>query len=89
MSDKDKPVARINLYPVSVSIWANRTEKGIRYSVTIASRYKDAGGKWKNSVSLSENELLLAAKALDLAHSEILKLRAAGYSAEHSDEEAA
>jgi hypothetical protein len=89
MSDTKKPVARVNLHPVSVAIWANRTEKGTRYSVTIASRYKDAGGKWKNSVSLSENELLLAAKALDLAHTEIIKLRAADHAAEQADDEAA
>ena len=89
MSDTKKSVARVNLHPVSVAIWANQTEKGVRYSVTIASRYKDSGGKWKNSVSLSENELLLAAKALDLAHSEILKLRAADRSSGHFDEEAA
>jgi hypothetical protein len=75
MSDKNKPVAKINLFPVSVAVWANETDKGVHYSTTINSRYKDADGKWKNSVSLSENQLLLASKALDMAHTEILKLR--------------
>ena len=89
MSDSKLPVARVNLHPVSVAIWANRTEKGTFYSVTIASRYKDASGKWKNSVSLNEQELLLAAKALDQAHTEILKLRAADRQSGLSDEDAA
>lgn len=89
MSDSKPPIARVKLHPVSVAIWANKTDKGTFYSVTIASRYKDANGKWRNSVSLNEQELLLAAKALDQAHTEILKLRAADRDSGHSDEDAA
>jgi hypothetical protein len=88
MSDAKKPAAKVTLFPVSVAIWANKTDKGTFYSVTIASRYKDKDGRWKNSVSLNENDLLLAAKALDLAHSEILKLRANDRQS-HPDEDAA
>ncbi len=76
MSADKQPVAKINLHPVSVAIWANQSAKGVFYSTTIASRYKDEKGNWRNSVSLNEHELLLAAKALDMAHSEIVKLRA-------------
>jgi hypothetical protein len=89
MSDAKQPAAKINVHPVSVAIWANKTGKAVYYSATIASRYKDADGKWRNSVSLNENELLLAAKALDLAHSEILRLRSADRHADQPEEGAA
>jgi hypothetical protein len=85
MSDTKKPAAKINLFPVSVAIWANKTDKGVFYNATIASRYKDTDGKWKNSVSLGENELLLGAKALDLAHTEVLKLRASERQTDRED----
>lgn len=86
MSDHKKPAARVYLHPVSVAIWANDSGKGTFFSVTIASRYKDATGKWKNSVALNEHELLVAAKALDQAHTEIQKLRLAHGSSEQPDD---
>ena len=76
MSEHKKPAATITLFPVRAAIWANKTDKSTFYSVTIASRYKDPSGKWQNSVSLNESDLLLGSKALDMAHSEIVKLRA-------------
>ncbi len=77
MSDNNKPAARVNMHPVSAAIWRNENAKGETfYSVTVQRNYKDAEGKWKSSDSLNESDLLLAAKVLDLAHTEISKLRA-------------
>jgi len=89
MSDTKKPAARINLYPVSIAIWANRTEKGVNYAGTIDRRYKDADGQWKNSDNFNENEFLLASKAFDLAHTEVLRLREIDRKASKSDDEGA
>ena len=90
MSDSKKPAARVNLHPVSASIWRNENTKGeAYYSVTLQRRYKDAEDKWKNSDSFNENELLLAAKVLDLAHTEISKLRASDRQAQQAEEQAA
>ena len=89
MSDKQKPVSTIDLFPVEASIWRNEGTKGVFYNVTLTSRYKDANGKWQNSPSLSENELLLAAKALDMAHSETLRLRANDRATKRHEDEAA
>jgi hypothetical protein len=76
MSDK-KPAAQVKLFPVSAAIWRNTTKDGKAfYSVTIERSYKDADGKWKSSDSLNEGDLLLAGKVLDLAHTEVVKLRA-------------
>jgi hypothetical protein len=88
MSDNKKPAATINVFPVSIAIWKHETEKGIFYSTTLQRRYRDAGGAWKSSDSLNESDLLLAAKALDLAHTEILKLRANDRNAQPDDQAA-
>jgi hypothetical protein len=75
MSDKKQPVAKIDLYPVSASIWANETEKGTLYSITLERTYKDDEGKWQYTASLGQEHALLGAKALDLAHTKIYELR--------------
>jgi hypothetical protein len=88
MSDNKKPASTINLFPVSLAIWRHETEKGVFYSTTLQRRYRDAEGTWKSSDSLNESDLLLAAKALDLAHTEILKLRASDRNAQPEDQAA-
>ena len=74
MSDTKKPAAKINLYPVSAAIWRKETDKSVLYSVTFEKSYKDSSGKWQSSSSFSESELLLVAKAANLAHDEIQEL---------------
>ena len=89
MSNTTKPAAKVSLYPVTAAIWRNETAKGPAYSVTIQRSYKDAQGNWKSSDSLNESDLLLAAKVLDLAHTEIVRLRTADRKTEQHEEEAA
>jgi len=87
-ADNKKPTARVSIHPVSIAIWKNETEKGAFYSCTLQRRYRDSEGNWKNSDSLSEGDLLITAKALDLAHTEILKLRANDRNAQPEDQAA-
>ena len=90
MSDSKKPAARVSLHPVSAAVWRNENAKGDAfYSVTIQRSYKDADGKWKSTESLNEGDLLLAAKVLDLAHTEISKLRANDRQAQQPEDQAA
>ena len=90
MSDSKKPAARVSLHPVSAAIWRNDNAKGEAfYAVTLQRNYKDADGKWKSSDSLNEGDLLLAAKVLDLAHTEISKLRAKDRQAQQPEDQAA
>ncbi len=90
MSDSKKPAARVNLHPVSASIWRNENAKGeAYYSVTLQRRYKDAEGNWKSSDSLNEGDLLLAAKVLDLAHTEIVKFRTGDRQTQQPEDQAA
>lgn len=76
MSDSKKPVSKVSLYPVKAAIWRNDANGQPYYSATFERSYKDEAGNWKSSSSFSGNDLLLLAKAADLAHTEIEKLRA-------------
>jgi hypothetical protein len=89
MSNTTKPAAKVTMYPITAAIWRNETAKGSAYSVTIQRSYKNAEGEWKSSDSLNESDLLLAAKVLDQAHTEISKLRASDRQAQQPDEQAA
>ena len=64
-----RPAHEIRLQAVRAAIWERETESGVRHSVTLERLYKDAEGRWKNTDSLDRNDLLVAAKVLDLAHS--------------------
>jgi hypothetical protein len=69
--EKQKPVQEVRMGRIKAAIWANDTEKGVRYNVTISRLYKDEE-TWKNSSSFGRDDLLLASKVLDRAHSWIL-----------------
>jgi hypothetical protein len=69
MTRTKTPVHEIRLGSVKAAIWAHETEAGLRHNVTVARLYKDAEGRWKSTDSLGREDLLLAAKVLDLAHS--------------------
>jgi hypothetical protein len=89
MSNNTKPAAKVTLYPITAAIWRNETAKGSAYSVTIQHSYEDAEGKLESSDSLNEIDLLLAAKVLDLAHTETSKFRANNRHAQQPDDHAA
>ena len=64
-----RPIHEIRLGRVKAAIWANETEHGVRYGVTVSRIYKDQqGGKWQSSDSFGRDELLVLAKVCDLAH---------------------
>ena len=52
---------------IRAAVWANDTEFGTRYNVTLTRLYKD-GEVWKDSSSFGRDDLLLAGKVLDLVH---------------------
>lgn len=68
MEKANKPTHEIRLGAIKAAIWKNQTKVGVRYSVTVARLYKD-GEKWEQTASFGRDDLLLAAKVLDLAHS--------------------
>lgn len=83
-STKAQPVEKIRIGPVVAAIWRNETEKGPRFNVTLERIYKTDQG-WQSTASLGRDDLLVAGKVLDRAHSWIHS-----FQSEHeTDEQAA
>ncbi|MCC7291859.1 MAG: hypothetical protein IT449_07350 [Phycisphaerales bacterium] len=65
--EKDKPVHEVRLGRIKAVIWANEVEGGVRHNVQLRRLYKD-GDNWEQSDTFGRDDLLLAAKVADLAH---------------------
>ena len=72
-NEKTRPVSEIKLGAIVASIWKNEGISGSYFNVTLSRLYKE-GEAWKRSESLGRDDLLLAAKVLDLSHSRIYEL---------------
>ena len=68
----NKPAHEIKFGKIKATIWANDTSAGVRHNVTVERLYKD-GDDWKTSTSFGRDDLPLAVKALDQAHSWIFE----------------
>lgn len=66
--EKPRPVHEVRLGRVKAAIWANETEHGLRYSVSVCRVYKDQGQKWRTTDGFGRDDLLVLAKVVDLAH---------------------
>lgn len=69
--NNERPVHEIRLGRVKASLWANRTEGGFRFNVTVCRIYKE-GDQWRTSESFGREEIPLVCKALDMAHTWLL-----------------
>ena len=64
---KQKPAHEIRLGRIKATIWANETENGTRYNVSVSRLYKD-GEEWKQTTSFGRDDLPLVAKVVDMTH---------------------
>ena len=64
--ETQKPVHEVRLGKIKATIWANESEHGIRYNVTVSRIYKD-GDEWRSSESFGRDDIPLVIKALDRA----------------------
>ena len=73
----NKPVYKSEFWPVSAAVWRNQSNDGKStwYSVTLERTYKD-NDEWKSTGNLNRDDLLLAGKALNQAHSWICSTEA-------------
>ena len=63
-----KPVHTIKFGFIKLDIWRNETSYGsVRHSVAPIRLFKD-GDRWRESTRFGKDDLLLLAKAADLAH---------------------
>ena len=72
---KNKPIDTIRDGSLSAVIWANASEKGMRYSVELVRGYKDSNDQWKNTSYFSNGEILRGSRLLNLAYNRISELR--------------
>ena len=71
---KKQPVQEIRMGLIKAVVWANQTKSnGIMHNVTLSRIYRDTNGDWQETQSLGRNDLLLAAKVLDAAHTFICR----------------
>jgi hypothetical protein len=84
----NRPAHEVKVGRVRATLWPRDTKHGTRYSVTVGRLYKTEDAGWKTSSSLDLEDLLLAAKALDLADSWIRENAKQRADAEQSAEEA-
>jgi hypothetical protein len=66
-----QPAHRIRSGTLQVTIWRNLAEKGNWYSVKLTRSYKTDEG-YRDTDNLGHDDLLLAAKLLDMAHTWIM-----------------
>jgi hypothetical protein len=62
-----QPVHVIRFGLIKANIWQNQTRAGERYNVTVVRLFRD-GDVWRESGHFGRDDLLLAAKVFDLAH---------------------
>ena len=71
------PIKKLRDGSLVISIWANETEKGIRYTTDgITRSYTDGTGTWKDTRSLSNVEILQAARLMMETYDHIRDLKA-------------
>lgn len=80
----NKPIQTLRDGSLKASIWGNRNENGVRYSVDLVRSYTDEAGSWHDSRSFSNGELLRGARLLQLAYDRVLELRAADKAADEA-----
>ncbi len=69
-----RPEHEIRLGRIVASIWLNGGEDTVtRHNVTVSRLYKPKDGDWKRSSSFGRDDLLAAAKVLDMAHTWIFE----------------
>lgn len=70
-----RPIQEFRLGRIKAAVWANETQLGTRYSVTIVRLFKDDGeAAWRTSTAFNRDDLPLVAKVADLAHTYIFGL---------------
>ena len=81
---KARPVHEVRLGRIRAAIWENETQIGTRHNVTVSRLFKD-GDDWRDTTSFGRDDLLLVAKAADLAHSWIIQQAASNSASETTD----
>ena len=80
-----KPVHVVRYGFIKCCVWENSTKNGNRHAVTLSRLFKN-GDSWQESTRFGRDDLLVAAKALNEAHSFIFSRRVENSSGASTDE---
>lgn len=83
-----KPAHKLRNGVLQVTIWRNHGEKGTWYSANLTRSYKVDEG-WRETDALGQDDLLHAAKLLDMAHTWIMHQQQADAKARRESQQAA
>ena len=73
-ASRNQPVHEIRIGAIKAVIWANRvSNNGTMHNVVPVRIYRDDAGEWHETHSLGRDDLLVAAKVMDMAHSWIVE----------------
>jgi len=64
----NRPVHTIRHGKIKATIWANQTQKGLMYNVTVVRSYQDEEQNWHDTQSFGVQDLMIVAKAVFDAH---------------------
>ena len=67
MNMNTRPIHTIRIGLIKASVWHRDTRAGERHTVSLVRLFRD-GDVWKESTRFGRDDLLQAAKVLDLAH---------------------
>mgnify|MGYP000874988986 CR=1 FL=1 len=70
MTTQNKPIETIKCNSVKAAIWANETNKGIKYTVTFSRLYQK-DDQWKSSTTFGEDDLSSLYMVAHMAYSMI------------------
>jgi hypothetical protein len=72
---RTKPAAEIRLGSIRAAIWRNEGKTKPWFTVTLERSYRDDDDQYQSSNSFGRDDLLTAAKVVDLAHTRIFELQ--------------
>ena len=56
-NETKRPVKTIRSGPVKIAIWENKSERGVRFGITVQRLYKDEAGKWQTTTSFNSADI--------------------------------
>ena len=64
----NKPLKELRSGNIRAVVWANESENGKWYSITISRSYKTSGGEWKETNQFNRDDLLVVSKLAEFAY---------------------
>lgn len=71
----NKPAATLSDYPYKATIWRNEGEKGPFFNVTFTKTFRDDNGDYRDTNSISSDDLLRVSELARGAHHKVNELR--------------